>query len=696
MNIGSNQPNASLIVVLIFLACLATTGRAEQTAPPPTNASNLPQYDLKVKVIPEAHRLEGSGTIKLPATAVARETIPLALSSLMGDVTFEVVAPSVSAGPVKLERTKERSFGRPHWITVVWTIRPQTPFPAHEPVVLKFSYAGGGEKTGFGFYVGPSCSLGIGLLTAWYPVFEDEPLTQLRGFRGTGTIQFSVPPGYKTLAVGKLISSAEETEKGTFRFRVDMPSTLSFSIARYVVNRLDGSIPVSVYVLQPRPRVEEYMKGSAKILNALVQEFGPYPYPEFAIVEIPPDVDVGFTGANADGFIMTIGETLDGSFNAAHFGHEISHSWWGTTVQRTRTPRGYYMMDEAMSQFGSLRAVELVEGSEAAEQYRRTGYPGFSDEYCGSTYLMRTASGFDHALANLPSDTGFMNLRLADSKGMLVWDMLSQTVGRKLFSRILTDITREYATKRLGWDEFLNAIEKGSGQNLKWFYEQWFERTGAPEWQVTWKQEGQRVKGVITQAAPNYRALVDVQIDGERGSSVHSLTISGPRTEFNWPVKFAAKSITVDPHFLVLHWTPEYRKQGTVLMPYTKGDLKLWQGQNEAAIQEFRTGLAQIPEPDEYGLRFLLEYGLARAYTDQEKYTEAKGHIMTALQSPIRPREILPWAYVQLAIIAQKTKDESTFKSAIDGVMAAEAKAGRRTGAVDRILTLKRTGFSRN
>ena len=277
MNIGSNQPKASLIVVLVFLTSVVTMARAEQAQVPPSNANNLPQYDLKVKVIPEAHRLEGSGTIKLPAAAVARETIPLALSDLMGDVTFEVVAPSVSAGPVKLERTKERSFGRPHWITVVWTIRPQKPFPAHEPVVLKFSYAGGGDRTGFGFYIGPLCSLGTGLLTAWYPVFEDEPLTQLRGFRGTGTIQFSVPPGYKTLAVGKLISSAEETEKGTFRFRVDMPSTLSFSIARYVVSRLDGSIPVSVYVLQPRPKVEEYMKGSAKILNALIQEFGPYP-----------------------------------------------------------------------------------------------------------------------------------------------------------------------------------------------------------------------------------------------------------------------------------------------------------------------------------------------------------------------------------------------------------------------------------
>jgi tetratricopeptide (TPR) repeat protein len=151
------------------------------------------------------------------------------------------------------------------------------------------------------------------------------------------------------------------------------------------------------------------------------------------------------------------------------------------------------------------------------------------------------------------------------------------------------------------------------------------------------------------------------------------------------------KSVTVDPHFLVLHWTPEYRKEATVLAPYTKGDLKLWQGQSEEAIREFNAGMSRIPEPDEHGLRFLLEYGLARAFTDQQKYTEAREHILAALQSPVRPREILPWAYVQLATIAQKSKDQTTFKLALDGVIAAEANAGRRTGAVDQALTLKRT-----
>jgi len=29
---------------------------------------------------------------------------------------------------------------------------------------------------------------------------------------------------------------------------------------------------------------------------------------------------------------------------------------------------------------------------------------------------------------------------------------------------------------------------RGTRTDLKWFFEQWFDRTGAPEWQVAWRQ----------------------------------------------------------------------------------------------------------------------------------------------------------------------------------------------------------------
>ncbi|HEV8587943.1 MAG TPA: M1 family aminopeptidase [Pyrinomonadaceae bacterium] len=675
-------------VLLFSFVLMSLTGVARpQSSANQIRASDLPQYDLKIKVLPDAHRLEGSGTIKLPPVNNIRETVPIALSELMSDVSFEVVAPRVSAGPVKLER-KERPFARPGWATVVWTINPAQPFPAGEPIVLRFSYAGGGDRTGFGFYIGPVCSFGVGLLTAWYPVLEDEPKVQLRGFRGTGNIQFKVPPGFTTHAVGKLLSTRTETEQGDFRYRIDTPSTLSFALAKYLVARRDGAIPVSIHLLQPRPNVGEYLARTAQVLAALVKEFGPYPYPDFAILEVPADINAGFSGVNADGFILTIGETLDGSFKTAHYAHEISHSWWGAIVQRKGT-RGYYMLDEAMAQYGSLRAVETIEGPAAAERYRRTGYPGFSEEYCAFTYLMRSATGFDHTLADLPLDTQFMNMRVADSKGMLVWDLLSRTVGRKLFSKILTDIIRQYAFRRVAWEDFLMAIQEGSGRDLSWFYEQWFQRTGAPDWQLTWTREGKNVRGLVTQAAPFYRAQVKIELKSGRQTLTRTLNIEGARTEFSWPVNFRVKTVTLDPHFEVLHWTPEYRERAMLLGAYTKGDIKFWRGQNEEAIREFQAGLEQVSAPDHYGLRFLFEYGIARALTSQDKFADAKEHIQAALASPVKRKDVLPWAYVQQATIALRMNDEVTFQKAIKAAIIADAKAGG-TGAADQVVTLKR------
>jgi aminopeptidase N len=84
--------------------------------------------------------------------------------------------------------------------------------------------------------------------------------------------------------------------------------------------------------------------------------------------------------------------------------------------------------------------------------------------------------------------------------------MLSREIGRERFQRILHNLTRRYAFREITWDELLRAIEVGAGRNLRWFYEQWFERTGAPDFQLTWRREGRRLRGVITQASPFYRA----------------------------------------------------------------------------------------------------------------------------------------------------------------------------------------------
>ena len=310
--------------------------------------------------------------------------------------------------------------------------------------------------------------------------------------------------------------------------------------------------------IKERASVAEYVEGSRKTIEVLSQEFGPYPSGEFAIVEVPEkQADAaGFTGASVASFIMVTGSFLDQKFNLAYYGHEIAHQWWGNLIRRTGT-RGRWMLDEAMAQYGSLRVVETLEGAEAAEQYRRTGYPGYYGEQSAVGYLKVLAAGKDFPLANIPSNA---DRSIPDGKGFQVWDLLSRTLGREKFRRILRDFTAKHAFQRVTWEEFLQAVERGAGRNVKWFFDQWFERPGVPDWQLTWRQKGGNVRGEITQTPPYFRATLEVEATSRDGlkQSV-SVEVKGAKTDFKLPLKFEAETVTLDPHYRVLRWTPEYR-----------------------------------------------------------------------------------------------------------------------------------------
>src|SRR5689334_10406062 len=57
-----------------------------------------PDYDLAIRLIPEAHRMEVSGTLLLPPEDKPKTSISLVLSDLMKDLRVEVLEPAESAG----------------------------------------------------------------------------------------------------------------------------------------------------------------------------------------------------------------------------------------------------------------------------------------------------------------------------------------------------------------------------------------------------------------------------------------------------------------------------------------------------------------------------------------------------------------------------------------------------------------------
>jgi len=509
--------------------------------------ARTPVYDLTVLLKPDSHQMELTGTVILPPSDKPRSVIELNLSELMKQFHAEIIEPAESAGTPEIVKGAKQDSTE-HFVR--WQLHPKRAIAANKPVKLRFSY-NGGEGTGFVFYIGPEGSFAGGSNAAWYPQWDENSGT------GIGLLKFSIPPDYKVLATGKSLGTASEEAQGNFVFKNDVPSQFSFAAGKYTVLRRDGVVPMRAYLLHPRKNIDDYLVGSSKVLAVLSKEFGPYPYGEFAIAEVPTQqaLKAGFSGASFNGFMLSNEEFLDQPFNLAYYGHEIGHQWWGNAVLHAEEPRGDYMLDEAMAQFGSLRVVEAVDGPAAAEEYRRTGYPDYSPTQCGYGYLRSVKAGRDHALGNLPDDPN--SHELADSKGFLVWDLLARTVGPERFSQALHDVTQKYRFRSIRWEEFLAAIQSVSKEDLSWFFSQWLERKGAPDWQITWKQEGGQVRGEITQAAPFYRAQVQVEIVGPDGqNSEHTLDVNDAKTAFDWPASFHVQSVVVDPHYYVLHWVP--------------------------------------------------------------------------------------------------------------------------------------------
>ena len=125
------------VLVVLLLACSIEAYAAHSAREDIGSLDAVPIYDLSINVLPEAHRIEATGTIRLSQASETRESFELVLSSYMRDFRVDVLEPGVSAGPARIE--KKETLGE----SVKWNIRPLRLIPARETVLLKVSYVGG-------------------------------------------------------------------------------------------------------------------------------------------------------------------------------------------------------------------------------------------------------------------------------------------------------------------------------------------------------------------------------------------------------------------------------------------------------------------------------------------------------------------------------------------------------------------------
>ena len=530
-------------------------------------APELPSYAIRLRLQPVAPRLTAEATVTIPV--LSSQPAAFVLAEMFTLESVEVLQGG-NAHSARMDSTMIPG-SRPGWGNIRWQIQhgneAQT---SGRPLSLRVRYRLDTAATALVFGVDDSVVFASGINAAWYPQIEDGPSSipgRVRTKRGTGTLEVEVPDGVTVYALGTAVDPSTTAQNGRrYAFKVETPAYFNFAAARFHLEQspsVPGGTPsTATFSLRRRNTAGSYVAKSLAVLRTLTAEFGDYPFPRFALVEVPAALAerAGFAGASADGAIFTTSEYLDQPFNAAYYGHEIAHQWWGVTI-RPSGPRGGWMWQEGMAQYGGLRAVEALDGPDGARTFRQREYPGYFGQG-GELYFRTVAAGHDAPLADLPAGAEWAR-DIADSKGFMSLNALANEMGRDRVRAAFREVLREFRDRRLSWDDFLAVLSRAASRDLSWFSTQWFERTGAPELVADLGNHRQEIR--LRQVGDLYRLTVELAVFGVGCRQRLRTTISALEARVPLPGGCRADSVTVDPDYQILRWTPElrarYRKQ---------------------------------------------------------------------------------------------------------------------------------------
>jgi len=396
----------------------------------------------------------------------------------------------------------------------------------------------------------------------WTPLFLPKPGEGPSPalLRAPGTTTVRVPVGWRTLTNGRFLERTETSDVATETWAVEIPVARSFVAGDYTVARhdVDGR-EVAVYLLSPKPMSgSEQVNALGAALAAMEARFGPYPYPRYAVAEVPEGLTPWYASSE-QGFIMAKSEAFqyEGG-NLPLFAHEMAHGWWGNLVNE-RGPGGI-VCSESLAQYSAVIAIETIEGFDAATGFLRFSRTGYSSRQCARGYFQLAGRGQDRPLSELES--GGWQHDLSDAKGHWIFHMLRRRVGDDTFFATLRTLLRDYAGREMALDDIRAAFLRAAPDaRLTQFFAQWLDRKGAPVLDVDWSPVGSdKCRVIITQsqAGASYDLDVDVAIDTDGATVMHTVRLTEASTVVVLPARGTPTGVRLDPEHRLLIWTPEY------------------------------------------------------------------------------------------------------------------------------------------
>ena len=408
----------------------------------------------------------------------------------------------------------------------------------------------------------------------WFPTI-DKP-----NERCTQEMYVTVKDNYKTLSNGSLVSS--KPVAGGMRtdyWKMDLPhAPYLFAL---VVGEFDvvedekwNGIPVNYYM---EDGFAEHAKAiypyTREMLTFFSQTTGvEYPWAKYSQVAVRDYV----SGAMENTTAVIFGEFMHGTerslidveTNEKIVAHEMFHHWFGDYV--TCESWSNLTLNEGFANYSEYLWMEEKHGRDAADAHmmdERSGYFGSAQR--GVHELI----WYDYEDKEQMFDAHSYN------KGGAVLHMLRGYLGDETFFASLKYYLTENQYSPVEVDELRMAFEEVSGEDLNWFFDQWFLSAGHPMLSLTTEFTDGKTLLTVKQTQDTddnvpgvFRLPTKVAIftNGSSTPVMHDIVVDQREQTFTFPGSVKPDVVIFDPeHYILAQF--DYEKSAAELAAQFRG-----------------------------------------------------------------------------------------------------------------------------
>ncbi|MDE2755632.1 MAG: M1 family aminopeptidase, partial [Acidobacteriota bacterium] len=483
-------------------------------------------------------------------------------------------------------------------------------------------------------------------VSRWFPTHGH------RQDRARATFRVTVPRGYLVAMDGEVVSRERQEEQETFTIvnrQQDFPGSLAAAPFNEIPVRA-GQVEVRYYVMDhKRDFLDAHTRVIGELLDLYSDKFAPYPSRTFRVVVIDNDSLLGFS---SPGIQFLADRAFGPEPNVNLLAKEIALQWWGSLIT-PRTERDLWLK-EGFSSYSALLYQESISSQEEfAEQLR---------EVAVAALLYEDQSSILNAnLLDLYSPEYNSVLK---NKGAYVLHMLRAVIGDEKWFELMKQFVYDYGYKTASIGDFKVLAEKISEKDLGYFFSQWIEQTGVPEFQyefTTYRiKDGFRVDGVITQDLDLFKMPMEILIETEGEPETKQIEVMGTESYFSVATFGKPIKAVIDPNHRLLRVSDDIELATLI----AKGDELRRMGEYTAAITQYQQAIELKKRSS------LAFFRIGEVFLEQRSTQSAANSFREALNGDLDPQWIEVWCYVNLGKIfdmsGQRDRALNEYQKALD------------------------------